>query len=299
MTAHDSSDSIDLATVESVIAKAIQTGDTSQLNLLGHGEVSIVLGWPTDGPTWAVKRVPPFRSDHMARQYVGVCGNFFSALSSAGVAAWPTTLRTLARADGRSVVYHCQPVADPLTIGATVLRAAAPADQHPLIDAIVHAAGAVVTSTIGLDSQASNWVWDGTTASQIDFTSPFMLNEARDDLLFDTGTFLQEYPAALRPYLRRQLLTIIHRFTTPEGALGDMVAMLIKEHLDQWIEPTIRSAKRQLDVTLSRERSQEMLNEDLNIFPMILRLKKSERWWRTHTGRTYEALLPTKTTYEQ
>ena len=290
---------VDLAEVERAIQAAIRSGDSSGLNLLGHGEVSIVLGWPTAAPSQALKRVPPFASAAVAQQYVTVCERNFEILRAAGVALWPTELRTLQRGDGKVVVYHSQPIADASLIGSNVLRAAKPAASHPLLDAIVRSAAAVVTPTIGFDVQVANWLWDGETATQLDFTSPFLLHDTRDDLLFETAGFLGEYPAIARRYLRRELTQSIVRFTTPAGAIGDMIANLHKEGLQQWVEPALRSAEQHAGVVIDPAQPLAMYTADLKLMPLALRLRKTQRAWRRATGRQYDALLPERTTYDR
>ena len=114
----------------------------------------------------------------------------FDTLRAANVAIWPTELLTLVRADGRAVVYHRQPIADTSQLGSNVLRAASPAASHPLLDAIVDAAGRVCGPTVGFDVQLANWLWDGSTATQLDFTSPFVLTPNRKDMTYDAQAFL-------------------------------------------------------------------------------------------------------------
>ena len=295
---------LDLGEIEGAVANAIRRRSTAELKLLGHGEISVVLAWPTNAPTAAVKRVPPFRDLARAQQYVGVCDDFFATLRSANVGIWPTTLHIHERADGRAVVYHQQPIADIRQLGSNVLRAAAPADTHPLLDAITDAAGKVCSRTLGFDCQLANWLWEGSTATQIDFTSPFALTADRDDLLYDSHAFMQEYPLVIRPYLRKEFTSLLRRFTTPEGALGDMVANMMKEGLDHWVDPAIetineRLGKLGLGGNLRREKAQWMYDNDRKLLPTVLKVKKVQRWWLTHTGRRYEQLLPEKTTYER
>ncbi|HRC47771.1 MAG TPA: DUF6206 family protein [Ilumatobacteraceae bacterium] len=299
MSDHAFAPEIDLHEVEAAVAAAIVSGRTDRLRLLGHGEISIVLAWPQTEPHAALKRVPPFRNRVEALRYVDECNAFFERLRAADVAALPTSLHALERADGRTVVYHRQPIADAAQLGSNVLRAAAPAPSHPLLDAIVDAAAKVCTPTVGLDCQVANWLWDGTTATQIDFTSPFTLTDGRDDITYDSAAFLQEYPAALRPYLKRELTRLIQRYTTAEGALADMVANLLKEGLDGWVDPAIATINTRLGTDLRRETAQRMLDEDRKFMPLTLKMKKSQRWWLQHTRRRYEALLPERTTYDR
>lgn len=289
----------DLAVVEAAVGAAIRARSSEGLNLLGYGEISIVLGWPAEAPVHALKRVPPFRDAATAAQYEAVCERFFGILAAAGVPTLPTTLHSTTRDDGTVVVFHRQPVADASQLGLNVLRASTPDADHPLLSAIVeHATAVCRPRQVGFDVQTANWLWDGAEARQLDFTSPMMLNDTVDDLLFDTRGFLHEYPAALRPVLKKELLKLIIRFTTPEGAVGDMVGNLLKEDLEPWVAPTIEAARRG-GVHIDRAAATKMFEDDKKLLPLTLRLKKGQRWWLAHTGRRYDSLLPEKTTYER
>lgn len=294
-----SADLPDLAMVEAAVADAIARKQPGHLRILGHGEISIVVGWPADVPTHALKRVPPFRDRAGAEQYIDVVHQNLQLLRDAGVPVWPTTLHITERADGSAVVYHRQPVADAAQVGHHVLRAATPSADHPLLAAIVRHAAAVVGPGVGFDVQAANWVWDGAEAHQIDFTSPFLLDASGKDLRFDTSGFLKEYPAPLRPVLKKELLKVIVRYTTAEGAIGDMVANLQKEELHEWVEPAIEVARREVGVVIDKAATTKMFHEDKKLMPLTLKLKKGQRWWVTHTGRRYETLLPERTTYDR
>jgi hypothetical protein len=289
----------DLAVVEAAVGAAIRSGSGADVRLLGHGEISIVLGWPADAPQHALKRVPPFRDDASAIRYIDVCERFFAILADAGVTVLPTTLHRTTRTDGSVVVYHRQPVADPSQMGLNVLRAAEPRPDHPLLAAIVeHVAAVCRPNAVGFDVQIANWLWDGQVARQLDFTSPFLLNDTADDLQFDTSGFLREYPAPLRPYLKKELLKLVLRFTTAEGAVGDMVGNLLKEELEPWVDPAIEAARR-AGLHIDRAVTTKMFEDDKKLLPLTLRLKKGQRWWLSHTGRRYDSLLPEKTTYER
>jgi hypothetical protein len=291
-------DPVDLGAVEAAVAAAIRgVGDVT---LLGHGEISIVLGWPSQRPSSALKRVPPFRNAEAADGYSAAVARNFELLAEAGVAVWPTQLLRTQRSDGRVVVYHHQPVADTSQLGTNVLRAAPDGDESALamLDAIVKAAIAVCRpGAVGFDVQAANWLWDGTTATQIDFTSPFILNEHGDDLLFDTTSFLREYPLPMRRLLKKELIKIVHRFTSAEGAVTDLVANLQKEYLHRWVDPAIAVAAAH-GLAIDRADTEAMLAEDAKLMPVLLKVRKAYRWWVQHTGRQYDTLLPEHTTYE-
>jgi hypothetical protein len=294
--AHDIPD-VDLHAVEAAVGHAIRSHDESALRLLGHGDISIVLGWPSAAPVHALKRVPPFDSTAAAATFVKACDKAFEILHGAGVGIWPTALHLVERGDGRAVIYQHQPVADMRQLGVNVLRDAEPADSHPLLERVVELTIAVTRPRVGFDINAANWLWDGTTATQLDFSSPLLLDETGKDLEFDTSAFLREYPAAMRPLVKRELLKLVVRFTTPAGALNDMMSHLYKEHLDHWIGPLVAIAADH-GIVLDPAAAQQMLADDRKTLPLLLKVKRAQRLWIQKTGRTYDSLLPHGTTYD-
>ena len=129
--------------------------------------------------------------------------------------------------------------------------------------------------------------------------SPFLLDHTGRDLEFDTAGFLHEYPAAVRPVLKRELLKLIRRFTTAEGAIGDMVGNLQKEELYDWVDPAIEAARVHVGVQIDRAATTKMFEDDKKLMPLTLKLKRGQRWWLSHTGRTYDSMLPLRTTYDR
>lgn len=285
--------------VEAAVQRAVQRRSFEGLNLLGHGEISMVLGWPTEAPTMALKRVPPFRDRATAEQYLAECRRWFGLMHDRQVAVLPTHPLLCERADGTTVAYHQQPLVDPTAIGHHILRHSPAADRHPMLDAIVDTIGRAVSDGVGIDGQAANWYWHDGTATMLDVTSPFLLNSAGDDLTYDSSVFLVEYPTLVRGYLRKELLGIVQRYSTSAGVISDMVANLIKEGLDQWVQPTIDTAHERLGVSIQRADCQAMFDADRKLFPLALRLKRVQRRWMLITGRRYESLLPEHTTYER
>jgi hypothetical protein len=177
------------------------------------------------------------------------------------------------------------------------VRAATPADTHPFLEKVVELTIAVTGPRVGFDINAANWLWDGTTATQLDFSSPLLLDDTGKDLEFDTSAFLREYPAAMRPIVKSELLKLVQRFTTPEGALNDMISHLYKERLDHWVQPLMNIAAGH-GITLDPATAKKMLEDDKKMLPLLLRVKRAQRFWIQKTGRTYDSLLPHGTTYD-
>ena len=289
---------MDLDEVERTVQRAIRARSFDGLSMLGHGEISMVFGWPGDAPAVALKRLPPFAARPLADHYVDQCRRWIDLMAERGVDVLPTEQLVHERDDGKVVVYHRQPLVDPARIGHRVLRDATPASRHELLDAIVDAVGRGTSERVGVDAQAANWFWHDGVATMLDVTSPFLLTADGTDLEYDTGMFVQEYPAALRGYLRKEILGLLPRYTTPAGVLSDMVANLFKEGLEQWAQPTVDTARERLGVEVDLGVCREMFHTDRKLFPLALRLKRVQRRWMRLTGRRYESLIPERTTYE-
>ncbi len=289
---------MDLGLVERTVQQAIRARSYDGLTMLGHGEISMVLGWPTEAPTMALKRLPPFADRERADQYAGQCRRWIALMDERGVAVLPTEQHVHVRDDRRAVVYHQQPLVDAARIGHRVLREATPAPRHDLLDAIVDAVGRGTSDRVGIDAQAANWYWHDGVATMLDVTSPFLLTADGKDLEYDVIMFVQEYPAAMRGYLRKEILGLLPRYTTPAGVLSDMVANLFKEGLEHWAQPTIDTARERIGVEVDMAVCRKMFDDDRTLFPLALRLKRVQRRWMLLTCRRYESLIPERTTYE-
>ena len=54
------------------------------LRVLGYGELTLVIGWPTEAPVVAVKRLPPFTDADRLDAYAGLLERYVEILRSAG-----------------------------------------------------------------------------------------------------------------------------------------------------------------------------------------------------------------------
>ena len=77
-----------------------------------------------------------------------------------------------------------------------------------------------------------------------------------------------------------------------------MISNLYKEGLHQWVDPAIRAARNVAGVSVDKATAIKMYEDDKKLMPVALKLKKVQRAWLVRTGRTYDSLLPDRTTYE-
>jgi hypothetical protein len=289
----------DLEGLEADVSHALATGDTGRLRLVGHGEISLVLGWPADDPVVACKRLPPFADLDAFERYRGVVVRYIGELRRRGVRVLDTDLHHLVRGDGRVTGFHVQPLLPPDALAIEVLRATSPSRDHPLLEAIVDTVTRATTERVGLDAQLSNWIWLDGEPWQLDLTTPFLLDE-RKRPAFDLSPFLAALPAVVRPVVRREMTKLIQRWTTARGSLLDLAANLLKEDETEWLEPMLAVINTRVEPRLTRADAERVHTQDRRLWPVLFRLQRVNRWWQQRVRhRRYEFLLPERTTYEE
>lgn len=289
----------ELRALEDEVSVALAARDPSRLPLLGHGEISLVLGWPSGDPTVACKRLPLFRDAAAFERYAAVVRRYIDELRAGGARVVETDLHHLVRPDGRVVGFHVQPVLPAHVLGSTVLRGGDPSRGHPIVPAVVDTVVRVTHPRLGVDAQLSNWAWLDGEAWQLDLTTPFLLDERRRPA-FDLVPFLAGLPAAVRPLVRREMVTMIRRWTSARGALLDMTANLLKEGLDPWVDPVVEEVNARVAPPISRREAARVYHGDRRLWPLLLRLEHANGWWQRHVRRRpFEFLVPERTTYEE
>ncbi|HET6950420.1 MAG TPA: aminotransferase class III-fold pyridoxal phosphate-dependent enzyme [Acidimicrobiales bacterium] len=162
--------------------------------------------------------------------------------------------------------------------------------------------GSVVRVThprLGVDAHLSNWAWLDGEPWQLDLTTPFLLDE-HGRPAFDITPFLAVLPAPVRPVVRREMVTLIRRWTTARGALVDMTAGLLKERLDPWVDRVLTEVNASVAPPISRAEATRIYDNDRRLWPLLFRLERANRWWQRHVRRrAFEFLVPERTTYEE
>lgn len=287
----------ELARVEHAIDRALDAGDPTGLAVLGYGEISVTVGWPTDAPEWACKRLPPFPDRRAFDTYRGLVEEYVERLTSAGVGVVPTEARALPGGDGPVVGFLVQPVLAPDTLGPAVLRAADPAHGHPLVPAIVDAVLACSDGRTGIDAQVTNWAWIDGRACNLDLNTPFLYDEHGQPRL-DVGLFVAALPWVLRATQRRAAAKIAARWVSPRWALFDMTMNLYKDRLEAWIPVVLAEANPRLDEPIDPAEVKPRYDKEAALWVHMHRLKLLDRWWQRHVRRRrYEFLVPEQTDY--
>ncbi|MCP5028664.1 MAG: hypothetical protein GY929_20510 [Actinomycetia bacterium] len=190
----------ELAGLEEAVGRALAAGDPSLLTVLGFGELSVALGWPTDQPRLVCKRLPPFTVAQLTR-YEQVMAHYLEELSVRGVGVVDTSLMSLERNDGRRTAYLVQSLMPSESLGHNVLAAAAPDPDHPFLGALASTLEAV-SVRLSVDAQVTNFSWDGTSVTLLDVGTPLVW-DGSGAFQFDMTPFLVMVPAPRLKALQR------------------------------------------------------------------------------------------------
>jgi hypothetical protein len=109
----------------------------------------------------------------------------------------------------------------------------------------------------------------------------------------DADLVLASIPWALRGIIKRFVLAdIIDKYHQPRGVVLDLLGNLIKEKLEELVDPFIASANRRLD-PLTSEEVRRYYADDARTWALLQRLRQMDRaWHRRVRRRPYAFLLP-------
>jgi hypothetical protein len=224
----------ELAQLEASVGAALATGTTEGLTRLGHGEITLVLGWPVDRPAVACKRLPVFPDAAGAAAWGRLIGEYVERLGERGVQAVPWQWRTTPAAGGGVSGWVLQPVLDRAAL-ATNLLADDPSSAPTVFGRILDRVVGAVDERVGLDAQLSNWAIVDDELVYFDVTTP-MLNDAAGRPRMDLRLLTAPLPAALRPVVRRFVAPgIVASYHRPRDVAVDLVGNLLKERLEHLV----------------------------------------------------------------
>lgn len=281
----------ELEELERSVARALEEGEASGLDLLGEGEISLVLRAGGDGQ-WACKRLPPFASRAAAERYAGTARSYIDQLSSAGVRVIDTDLRPIPGVGGEAVLYCVQPTLSPATLAVELVRDD-PEQAPVLLGDIIDTIGSVVDTTLGLDGQLSNWALVDARLTYFDVTTPLCCRDDGSSEL-DVGVFLASLPWLLRGLVGRFVVPrIIARYHDARSVIRDLASNLLKEGLDDIVPVVAGLAGDRFGPPLTVEEVHRDRRSDKRTWAALQAVRRVDRAWQRHVRRrTYPFLLP-------
>lgn len=284
---------VSLLALENDVVRALESGDESGLEVLGYGEVTLVLRLRTnDGPV-AAKRLPLLDSRAAFDAYRAVSEEYVETLSRAGIALPPTRLWASTRLDGKVIGYVLQPELDSTKLGPKWLREATAEQADWFFTTVLTHVLGTITPRVGLDVQASNWIVDGDRLQYLDVTTPFLRDEQGRERL-DARPFFSSLPWLLRTPVRLALgSSLFDKFYDPRGAIVDLLGNLYKERLEALVPSFLRIANERLSSPITEQEVQAYYAADAKMWSVLQKLRRADRWWqRSVRRRPYPFLLP-------
>lgn len=284
-----------LAELEARVERALVSGDESELEVLGYGEISCVLASHDGNRALAAKRLPLFDTSARFEAYREAFESYIERLSATGVRVLPSSLESTPAADGRVAGWCRQPLLEPGTLAPTWLGNANKEKARWLFEGIAEQILTTVGPHLGLDGQLSNWAVVDGGLSYFDVTTPMMRDEMGRDVL-DIDLFVASMPWALRGPVRRfALRAILDTYYRPRQVLVDLLGNFIKEGVTEWIPAGLEVVNEIAEPSIDEAEVRSYYRQDAKMYAVLQRLRRIDRaWQRRVRRRPYAFLLPGK-----
>ena len=284
----------ELHVLDEAIAAALERGTGDGLTILGYGEISAVVKWPTHTGDIASKRLPIFPSVASYLSYRESLFGYLMALSRSGIVVVDTELHGIELGDGR-VIGHCiQPVLDSERLAVVVFSRVGEQQRAVLFRRLMDRIEGFVDDFHGLDAQLSNWVISPQGVCRyLDVSTPMLRDESGTERL-DADVFLASLPFVMRPVIKHFFLRgILGKYYTFRGNVVDMIANLYKERLEHLIEPLLMLANERVSPAITTAELRAYYKDDARTWAFVQRLRRIDRsWQRRVRGKAYPFLLP-------
>lgn len=284
-----------LAELEARVERALVSGDESELDVLGYGEISCVLASHDGDQALAAKRLPLFDTSARFEAYREAFESYIEELSATGVRVLPSSLESTPAADGRVAGWCRQPLLELGTLAPTWLGNANKERARWLFEGIAEQILATVGPHLGLDGQLSNWAVVDGGLSYFDVTTPMMRDEVGRDVL-DIDLFVASMPWALRGLVRRfALRAILDTYYRPRQVLVDLLGNFIKEGVSAWLPAGLEVVNEIAEPAIDETEVRSYYRQDARMYAVLQRLRRIDRaWQRKVRRRPYTFLLPGK-----
>lgn len=282
-----------LAQLESTVAAALAAGTGADLDILGYGEVTLVLRLPTAAGSFACKRLPRFPSSERFQAYRAGLVEYLDQLAAAGVRAAETQLWHQPHPDGGVVGYCVQRELDTDRLGSRLLGEQSASWRAEFYERFLATVDAAVSPTLGLDAQASNWIDQDGELTYLDVSTPLM-RDPRGRERLDVRLFFTSLPWAVRDLVRvTASKSIFDKFYQPRGVVLDFLGNLHKERLSALIPELLVTIADRFGEPITEAEVAAYYRSDARTWEIVQRLRRLDRHWQERVRhRPYPFLLP-------
>jgi hypothetical protein len=279
---------------EQRLDEAVRTGHVDDLDVIGYGEITIVVRLTTAHGQFACKRLVPFSSSHAAERYAALIASYVDQLGNRGLDVVETETPILERPQGH-VLYCVQPLLAPGTLGPDCLRGKTADEAAPYVQRIFEKIEASVSTSLAPDGQLSNWAFEGERLRYLDVGTPFLRDE-RGEQLVDFTEQTRALPAPVRVIVDRFMLRdILNAYHSTRGQAVDFLGNLIKEGLGDIFPPLISVANAVFGLTpkITENEVRAHYKSDAQTWALMQAARRADRWfYRNILHKPYPYLLP-------
>jgi hypothetical protein len=269
------------------VGRALDGKGEDRLNIMGYGVTAVVFGMPATGtPRVVCKRLPPNSSKEDFERHRELVLDYVDQMRQAGIAVLDTKVKAV-RSEGRAggvTGYIIQPALERETLGDAVLKAADPAEGHPLVKTVVDHVAGFTTDKRGIDAQITNWAWVDGSHRYIDVTTPFVLDDD-GEVAVDLELFLRSAPSLAKPTYRKELPPAISRYCDVRFTLVDLCGLLYKNDLDDWVPVVIEECNKVVDRPITIEEARKHYDGEVKTWSLMNRMLRADRFWQRHVRR--------------
>jgi hypothetical protein len=285
VAADSAQDGQGLAEAHAAIEQAIQGASIDGLNVVGFGEVTLAVAWPTEGLTMVIKRLPAFANRARFDAYAELVTENMAQLAARGVPHVPTEVQCVPAADGGVVGYLVQPFLAPGVLLPDVLRDCSEGQARARLTELVDYVCAAVDQDLGLDAQLPNWAEVDGRLATLDVSTPFMRDRDGKHRL-DVALLVSIYPALLRQPLARWVLPgVLDRYHDRRAVLLDVAGNMMRQGLRDRLPIWLEEANRRLDSSITEPEVERYFKSDTGIWAVMQRLRRLDSWWQRNVRR--------------
>ncbi|MFL1905523.1 DUF6206 family protein [Streptomyces tauricus] len=283
----------ELAQLEDQVQAALRTTDGSALDVLGYGEVTLVLRLRAEAGAFACKRLPVFPDRGRFERYEEGLRAYLNRLADSGLHVADTELWHTRQPSGRITAYCVQRELPPHRLCSRLLHTEDDVWIKNFFARFLDRVESAVEPTLGLDAQAANWMDVGGELVYLDVTTPLM-RDTRGREQLDVRLFFSSLPWVLRDAVRVSMSkSIFDKFYETRGVLLDFLGNLYKERLHELVPAFLEQANARLSRPITAEEVAAYYRDDARMWELIQRLRQADRFWHHKIRRrTYPFLLP-------
>ncbi len=291
----------DVEALDRVVVEALETLDYSPLKMMGNGELTVVLGWPAEQPTWVCKPAGPFTAEQFA-WYRDTIDRYAARLRDRGVGVTETSVFGVERERDLVAAYMAQPVLPRETLVEVMLQSEEPDPEHPVLVSIADAVAAM-DDRLGLDAPATNWVWNGVSVEMLDVGLPLMWDDdGTSAALENLKTVFCALPAPARAIATKEIGKLLERYREARVSAVECAGrMLSFPGLEGWHDPAIECFNRRLGLAepITVAETEALNAGDEKEIPRWKTMQRVQRGWTRHVRRRRYDWFVVPSTYGQ